>query len=226
MALVLLAPTLGSSLEGALDTNNPYGSSSSVYNTSSGSGSSTYGSGSSDYGSSTYGSGSSTYGSGSSSYASSYVTTTTTYRQTTTTEGLSTSSTLGSSTTPVDHESTSRALSARVSSDGPAVEDILDRWVPQIASSADGSSGPVDLRKFHRNVAEFDASYSTVVLVQSSDFTSFKIGAHYVALVSETFSSSDGALQWCRNHRRPVPDSCFAKIVSRRQGPSETTKTK
>ena len=129
-------------------------------------------------------------------------------------------------TTPVDQASANQALKAQVDSDRTTVEGILERWVPQIASSADGSTVPAYLLKFHMNVTNAQATYSRVVILQSSDFTSFRLRDHYVAVVAETFSSSDGALGWCRDHGRAVPDSCFAKIISRRLGPTDTTKTK
>ncbi|MGE3286279.1 MAG: hypothetical protein AB7J32_09275 [Pseudonocardia sp.] len=112
-------------------------------------------------------------------------------------------------------------LAAQQAGDAATVETLLGKWVPQVSAKSVGLV--VDGITFdeQRILADFQATaarYPDAVLVRSEDFTSFRSPGFWVTLVPVTFDTAGGANAWCEQERFAA-DDCFAKRLSRTEGP-------
>jgi hypothetical protein len=127
--------------------------------------------------------------------------------------------------TTVDSQSYA-GLRSMQGSDSPSVQrDVADRWVPQLSSKrvglvADGITWQnADILK-----AQFDyrARYPQSRLLWSGDWSSFSVTDWWITVVGIPFPDAAGANAWC-DAQRLAKDHCFAKRVTNRGGPEQTT---
>ncbi len=103
--------------------------------------------------------------------------------------------------------------------------DVADRWVPQLSSK---QVGLVAEGKTWQNTdilqAQFDyrARFPESRLLWSGDWSSFSVTDWWITVVAVPFSNAAGANAWCDSQRLAI-DQCFAKKVTNRSGPEQTT---
>jgi len=111
---------------------------------------------------------------------------------------------------------TAETLAGRVEADRSGVEAILDTWVPILSQKwvgleVDGFLYDEDL------ILELDEelrnSYGTLLL-WSGDYSSFPRSDIWAHIVPSSFTTKEGALDWCRSSDRGRAD-CGAKFVSK-----------
>jgi hypothetical protein len=107
-------------------------------------------------------------------------------------------------------------LDAQVAADRPAVEALVDRWVPQLSSKRVGLVVH-GVRFAHEDIwRDFqltEARYPTALLLSSADFVSFDSGDFWVTVVPYTHATGAEANAWC-DRELIGPDDCFAKRLS------------
>ncbi|MGE0295576.1 hypothetical protein [Pseudonocardia sp.] len=123
--------------------------------------------------------------------------------------------------TPTVPATPAAQLQAQQAGDAATAETLIGKWVPQVSAKSVGLV--VDGVTFdeQRILADFQATaarYPDAVLVRSQDFTSFRSPGFWVTLVPVTFDTADGANAWCEQERFAA-DDCFAKRLSRTEGP-------
>jgi len=117
-----------------------------------------------------------------------------------------------------------QALDEQVEVDRAFVEaELAETWVPQISSKALGTTDRVTGITYgtYQSILDDHLSWRSrydVALIDSTDFASFDFGApFYVTVAVQSFSSSDGAIQWCDQQGLSSND-CFAKFISHTAG--------
>lgn len=107
-------------------------------------------------------------------------------------------------------------LAARLESDRSRAETIVDTWVPILSQKWDGLKADGILYDEDR-ILELDEelrqSYGTLLL-WSGDYSSFPRSDIWAHIVPSSFSTKEGALDWCRSSDRGRAD-CGAKFVSK-----------
>lgn len=93
-----------------------------------------------------------------------------------------------------------------------------DRWIPQVSSKrlgleADGIT--YSYQDILNHFTQLRQRFGDLIVINSSDFSSFELQGWYVALAPETFGSSQEALGWCSSRGMNDRNLCFAKLVSR-----------
>lgn len=117
------------------------------------------------------------------------------------------------STEPVD---SSAALQAIADTDRSTVASLQGYWVPQLSSKRagmviDGTTWDDDMVLDHaRSMAD---SYPGVLLLNSSDYSSFRTGGLWVLVEGQGFMTSDAANAWC-DQQGIGADDCFAKRIA------------
>lgn len=124
------------------------------------------------------------------------------------------------STTPPEPPSAEAALRAEAATDRPAVESLVDSWVPQLSAKklglvADGRT--YDYPAIWQNYQDLKSRYPNALLVWSGDFTSFKFGDFWVTLLPTPYPDGESANSWCDGAGIPV-DDCYAKLISHSHG--------
>jgi len=108
------------------------------------------------------------------------------------------------------------SLAERVAIDQPGVEPIVDTWVPILSQKWVGLEVDGVLYDEAR-ILELDNelrnNYGALIL-WSGDYTSFPRSDIWAHIVPVSFSTKEGALDWCRSSDRGRAD-CGAKIVSK-----------
>lgn len=147
--------------------------------------------------------------------------TTSTTTTTTTTTTSTTSTTTTTTTVPL---TALEELARRAIDDEPAVENIIDYWVPMLSQKWVG----LDYEGIiygEEEILDLDTSlrvgYGAVVL-WTGNFTSFFRSDMWVHIVPEAYSSKEDVLEWCRYASLGRAD-CGAKIVSRTRGTKGST---
>jgi hypothetical protein len=131
-----------------------------------------------------------------------------------------TSTTSSAPDEPLDSTSAEAALRAQVAADRPAVESLVDSWVPQLSAKkpglvADGIT--YDHLAIWRNYQSLKSRYPSALLVWSGDFTSFKYDNFWVTLLPAPHQDGQSANSWCDSENIPV-DDCYAKLISHSHG--------
>lgn len=121
---------------------------------------------------------------------------------------------------PVDRDEQARREIERLAATGAdrVGSGMLDRWIPQISSKQVGleADGIVyDNQAILDHFTELRQRFGDLVVINSSDFSSFELDGWYVALAPQSFGTSEEALGWCASNGMPTRDACFAKFVSR-----------
>lgn len=119
-------------------------------------------------------------------------------------------------------------LAQIAASDSPYIESsVIERWVPQISSKRpdvplpDGSVWDAEsILQDHRS---WRAAYPRVRLLWSGDYATYTYGDYWVTIVAIPFASAEEAMGWCDANGLPR-DDCYAKLVSRAQGPEGSTR--
>jgi hypothetical protein len=132
-----------------------------------------------------------------------------------------TTTTAAPTTTTTDPESAAkRALDDRVVADrGRADAQLIDAWVPQVGSKYLGVYDQVTgitydtYRSILDDFERQQARLGDVVLLSSSQFSTFREPGLYVVVAAEAFGSPDGANAWC-DGQGLGPNDCFAKYLS------------
>lgn len=118
-----------------------------------------------------------------------------------------------------------RTLGQQAAADRAAVRKLVDRWVPQLSSTAPGAVVDGVRRDEARILADFRQlreRYPDAALVRSGDYRSFAEAGRWVVVLARGFASADAANAWC-DRQGFRPDDCFAKRLSRTGGPSANT---
>lgn len=95
-------------------------------------------------------------------------------------------------------------------------EELVGWWVPQISAKWEGLSidgieyGPREILDDHSVLRNRFAA----VLIRSDGFQISSSRSMWVTLVPQTYSTSDGALGWCRANGIDR-DNCFARLLTR-----------
>ena len=125
-------------------------------------------------------------------------------------------------TQPVDREEEAHQEIERLVVEGESRVDAQmgDRWIPQVSSKrlgleADGIT--YTYQDILNHFSELRQRFGDLIVINSSDFSSFELQGWYVGLAPETFGSSQEALGWCASHGMNDRNLCFAKLVSRTQ---------
>lgn len=121
---------------------------------------------------------------------------------------------------PVDREEEARQEIEALVVDGEQRVDggMLERWIPQVSSKRPGLEADGIVYDYEAILDHFSGlrqRFGDLILVNSSDFTSFEQDGWYVALAPQAFGSSDQALGWCSGQGMNDRNLCFAKFVSR-----------
>lgn len=122
---------------------------------------------------------------------------------------------------PVD---SSAALQALADTDRSTVASLQGYWVPQLSSKRagmviDGTTWDDDMVLDH--VRSMAGSYPDVLLLNSSDYSSFRTGGLWVLVEGQGFTTSDAANAWC-DQQSIGADDCFAKRIAQ-DGPGGNT---
>lgn len=121
---------------------------------------------------------------------------------------------------PVNREEEARQEIERLVADGEqrVGSGMLDRWIPQISSKQVGlaADGIVyDNQAILDHFTQLRQRFGDLIVVNSSDFSTFELDGWYVALAPQSFGTSQEALGWCASNGMPTRNECFAKLVSR-----------
>lgn len=115
-------------------------------------------------------------------------------------------------------------LDEQVRTDGPAVEALADRWVPQLFAARVGTA-PGDVASADAVLRSYEAARATnpkALLLSSGTFRSFERPGFYVIVMPTPFATSTEALRWC-TAQGLARDRCFAKRLSHTAGPAGST---
>jgi hypothetical protein len=108
-------------------------------------------------------------------------------------------------------------------SDKEFVDELLDRWVPQLSANPSGGDSTTILEDHNALKAEYEESRG-VVLIFSNDYQSFRsLDGWWVTVARAPFETYQEALDWCIESGRNR-NNCFAKLVSKTEGPEGTSK--
>lgn len=149
---------------------------------------------------------------------------------TTTITTTSTSTTSTSTTTTPAPDPNARALAdlaATTDADRPTVDSHLGRWIPQLSAKREGlrwegiDYGFAQILGLHR---ELDGRYGAL-LVSGAEYN-FRIDDNpmtgwFITLADQSYATSDGALDWCRQHQIDR-DNCAAKLITNDQNADGT----
>lgn len=116
------------------------------------------------------------------------------------------------------------ALRATASTDRGSVEALTGYWVPQLSSKRagmviDGVTWDDDMILAHARTLA--GQYPEVLLLNSSDYSSFRTGGLWVLVIGTGYASSDAANAWC-DRQGIGADDCFAKRIVQ-DGPDGNT---
>lgn len=129
------------------------------------------------------------------------------------------------SPTPTQQPAEDR-LDAQVLSDAPAVDSVVGYWVPQVSSKTIGTIDSAGVEYGYTEILagfqDWRRRYADAVLLRSGDFTSFRSSGYWVVVVARPFADSAGANRWC-DQQGLARDDCFAKRLSRTDGPEGNT---
>jgi hypothetical protein len=104
-----------------------------------------------------------------------------------------------------------------VAADRPAVEALLDQWVPQISSKAVGVSDPRDLwwpsvpytnTLILQAYQRWRARYPTALLLDSSSYSNYLPG-YWVVIIGQGFPTAGSVISWCQQQAL-TDDDCDA----------------
>lgn len=146
-----------------------------------------------------------------------------------TTPTSSTSTTSSTTSTTLDPEAAAlQELQDRVEQDEATFQarGLEDAFVPQLSAKQLGTSADGIVYSHADIVAhieDLESAYGEVLVLNSSDYTSFETPGFFVMMVPESSSTGEGALDWCFDHGLTDKDDCFAKVVSRTQVSSDFT---
>lgn len=146
------------------------------------------------------------------------------------TASTSSSSTTSSTTsTTLDPEAAALLeLQDRVEQDEAtfASRGLEDTFVPQLSAKQLGTSDDGIIYSYEDIVAhiqDLENAYGEVLVLNSSDYTSFEAPGYFVMMIPESFGSGEGALDWCFGQGLTDKNDCFAKFVSRTEPSSDFT---
>ncbi|MFF1608256.1 hypothetical protein ACFVYA_10790 [Amycolatopsis sp. NPDC058278] len=117
------------------------------------------------------------------------------------------------------------ALQQQAESDAAGVEALAGQWVPQLSSKAVGTrdNGTVyDNASILDHYRTLKSSYSSVLLLRSDSFSTFKRRGFWVVVMPEPASTGQAANSWCDTHGIDA-NNCFAKLLSHTAGPEGAT---
>ena len=126
---------------------------------------------------------------------------------------------------PTSTETAGEALQRQQAADRPTAEGLVGEWLPQISSKTEGLITAGVTYDDTQILADFErsrAAHPDAILVQSSDFTTFRQPGFWVTLIAQGFTTADGANAWCNRYSYNAND-CFAKRLSHTDGPSGNT---
>ncbi len=141
----------------------------------------------------------------------------------------STSTTSSTTSTTLDPEAAALAeLRDRVEQDEDtfAARGLEDTFVPQLSAKQLGTSDDGIIYSYEDIVAhieDLENAFGEVLVLSSSDYSSFEAPGFFVMMVPESFGSGEGALGWCFDHGLTDKNDCFAKFVSRTEPSSDFT---
>lgn len=116
-------------------------------------------------------------------------------------------------------------LDRQVAEDGPAVERLTRRWVPQVSSKQPGmvvAGRQMDLDGIHADHARWKRRHPDALLLWSGDYASFKQGDYWVVVIDQPFADPAAANRWC-DRALLGPGDCFARRISHSAGVGPNT---
>jgi serine/threonine-protein kinase len=152
--------------------------------------------------------------------SSSDLTTTTVTTETTITTNATTSL-----TEPVDDTAVRAELDRQVAVDRPAAEALVGNWIPQLSAKRPGlvvNSTTFDLMGVLRDFRALQARYPEVLLLYSSDYSSFRFDDFWITVMPLPQPDGETANAWCDSQGIGLED-CYAKLISHTQGYEEST---
>jgi hypothetical protein len=117
------------------------------------------------------------------------------------------------------------ALAAQAEADQSRAEATIGSWLPQISSKQAGlvvDGVTYDDKRIWAEYTSAAATYPNVILVRSSEFSSFRRPGFWVVLVAEPHATAAAANAWC-DTQGFAADDCFAKRLSHTEGPERNS---
>jgi hypothetical protein len=127
---------------------------------------------------------------------------------------------------PDDDEAIAEAaLQQQLATDHPAVESLIDQWVPQLSSKTYGlvANGiTYDYQQIWQDFESTSLAHPGALLLWSSDYSTFQLTGYYVTIMPTSYPSGAEAASWCTSNGLG-PDDCYAKLISHTAGPKGAT---
>ena len=106
-----------------------------------------------------------------------------------------------------------------------AEEQLSDQWVVQLSAKKPGLEADERTWDEEAILQEFEENqrrHPEAVMLWSGDWSSFRLADFWVTVLAEPYDSPDEALATCTNLGLDR-DNCFAKKLSKSEGPEGTT---
>jgi hypothetical protein len=114
--------------------------------------------------------------------------------------------------TPTSEGAALLDLQQQVATNGPAVERLIGRWVPEVSAKKPGlvvRKTTYDYRRIWADYRQLAGVHSGALLLNSADFTTFQLPGFWITVVPRAFSTSAAANAWCDSQHIDLGD-CFA----------------
>jgi serine/threonine-protein kinase len=128
-------------------------------------------------------------------------------------------------TAPTDETSAQRMLQDQVANDRAEVEQLTERWVPQLSSKQPGLkvNGTIfDYQAIWADFASLAERYPGAMLLWSGDYSSFRLPDFWVTIAPQAFDSGQLANGWC-DSAGIDRDNCYAKRITHTGGYTDST---
>jgi serine/threonine-protein kinase len=116
-------------------------------------------------------------------------------------------------------------LQQQAAADSATAESLVGTWVPQVSSKRDGLVADGITYDDAAIWADFERSrndHGNAILVNSSDYTSFRLPGYWVTLIAQPYPSAGEANAWCNQEGYDV-NNCYAKRLSHTDGATGNT---
>lgn len=115
-------------------------------------------------------------------------------------------------TTATGEASAQAELQQLVSSDHTSVEQLVGSWVPELSAKKIGmvvNGQTYDYQAILADYQQQSAAHPGALLLQSGDYSNFRLTGFYVTVAPQSFSAPSDANSWCDNQNIDAGD-CYA----------------
>jgi hypothetical protein len=126
---------------------------------------------------------------------------------------------------PTDENTAQADLQNQATGDQSQVEALNGSWVAELSAKTPGlvaNGTTYDYESIWQDYQQQVAAHPGALLLNSSAYSTFKLGGYWVTVMAQRFASPADANAWCANQNIDAND-CFAKLLSHAAGPQGST---